>query len=543
MRLVMNIKTKIFASFLILILVILVLGISNIYSVNKLEKANIEQNLRMEQILLAKDFAKKTEDIILTAMDIIIDKEEGKIDSERTDTLTSTFAWLKQKGPELVNAADTPAEKEAANYVFNSIKKLEPVIMNDLTNAVVNNRGAEAFAKLDNDIDDAAGEMENKIAAMIKSVQSEVDETSAAMNAIVSKTKTFNLVLLIAAVLLGLIMAVLTLKSVLGPIKKLTFIAKDLAEGEGDLTKRVNIDTNDEIEVLSNYIDTFINNVHNVVAQIVHDSNTLTSSSGELAATTEELSATFNEQAMQVSEVASAMEEMSASSQEVLGSVEVVISKSADTNEKTGVGKNMLNQAVGEIEDIKSKISGLSDIIVQLADSSQQIGDILNVIDDIADQTNLLALNAAIEAARAGDQGRGFAVVADEVRKLAERTQNATGEVEGIISSLQNETANATSNMNEAIKSVEQGVQVIMDTNHVFDEIVSSIQEINSNNDLVGAAIQEESRTILSVNDNVQMIASAVEQSSRSVAEVASTVVHLQELSEKQNDMVEKFKV
>ena len=537
-----SIKQRIIGAFSAVGILILAQGWFSLTMVSELQDDNALLNQRIEEIALAKDMLQLKTDIALVSMDIIIDKEGGQIDPERDTALKAYFKKFHAIKDNFLELADTPEETTNTRAVVKAMTALEPVIMRNLYAAVRSEAPDEVFDQLDDDIDNAAGDVSDMVQTVVESVKQEVADANATMANAVDSARLGITLFSAAAVILAVIVVVIIVSKVIGSLAQMQRVVTELAEGDADLTKRLEVKDKAEIGSVANSLNRFVADIRRIVSEVKSGSSNVSAGSGQLAATTEELSATFNQQAAQVTEVASAMGEMNASSTQVLESLGSVMENAGRASHKTGEGKAILTDAVASINEINRQIDALGATVAKLSDSSTQIGEIVHVINGIAEQTNLLALNAAIEAARAGEAGRGFSVVADEVRGLAERTQSATSEVESIISNLQGETERAAKSMGDAESSVDKGVTVISSADSVFDEIVDAVKAIDQSNNVVNAAITEENQTIQSANENIHMIAAAVEESSRAITEVAQTVVDLEQQANHQMQLIQRFK-
>jgi methyl-accepting chemotaxis protein len=347
-------------------------------------------------------------------------------------------------------------------------------------------------------------------------------------------------VLLIAA---AIVIALFISRSVTSKLKDFVVVVGEFTAGEGDLSRRIPVTSQDELGMLAQNFNKFVENVHKIIISVKDSAEEVASGNNQLAATMEELTTTFNNQSEQVSDVARNMNTLSDSSKIMVASIAGNITKMQEANMSVKDGSGQLRNVLGNMDDIKNKTEKLNVTIESLAESSGKIGDILGVINDIADQTNLLALNAAIEAARAGDAGRGFAVVADEVRKLAERTQRSTSEISTIITSLQKESSMASGEMKEAGTSVNSGLVSIKKTDASFVEVLSSVHEIDGTTQDVNSNMNDQFTMIQTVSDNTNAIAAGIEESMHAVSEVAATVSHLQQRAESLKQLVSKFKV
>lgn len=378
-------------------------------------------------------------------------------------------------------------------------------------------------------------DMKDNFDGLLKKITISFDKSSI-------KVKGMQLVSVIIVMLTVLGLVYLTITIILKRLGSLTTMLREISEGEGDLTKRLDESGSDELAGVAQYFNMFVKNIQEIIRSVKQDSEEMSSGSTMLNVSTGELALTFSDQSSQITGIASAMEQMSVTSDEVMRSIQAVIERAGKAKEKTSDSKLKLDDAVTNIETIRDAASELAQTIENLSNSSVEIGEILIAINEIADQTNLLALNAAIEAARAGEAGRGFAVVADEIRKLAERTQSSTLQIEKIISNLQNETQIASEKMEIAERNVEGGTAAIEEVDSMFGEIVNAVEEIDAANTTIGTAVDEQVQTIVSVNENVQSISSGVSESSASIDEFSITAEDLKSKADNLKKLVDRFK-
>ena len=371
------------------------------------------------------------------------------------------------------------------------------------------------------------------------------DVSSASASIVSGQKSSFvaSVVLAVLAILVAVFVIIVLNASVIRPLDKLVERVNNLTSGDGDLTKRIDIHTKDELGELASHVNTFIENVQRIIKEVKDATDEVASGNNQLAATMEELSTTFDSQAQQISDMVLSMDSV----KDISHTTSTTLDKNMDILEsaatQTQTGAEQLNGVQRDMMTIKDETISLEEVIVQLAESSNQIGEILGVINDIANQTNLLALNAAIEAARAGEAGRGFAVVADEGRKLAERTQHATGEIESIITTLQQKSNLASVEMTKSVDSVQAGVDNIGATNEGFRSAVDSVMSLHKEMQLVANSVSNQYSTILTVVDNTQVIAAGIEESNSAVSEVNRTVAHLQERTDGLKTLVSRFQV
>lgn len=353
---------------------------------------------------------------------------------------------------------------------------------------------------------------------------------------------TMVVIMLILLVVIVAAVLVIIRRMLLRPLNALITMVEGLASGDGDLSKRIDVRSNDELGVLAAHVNIFIENIQKIIAEVKNVAEEVASGNEQLASTMEELSTTFTLQAEQVSSVAGNMEMMNDSSTKIVAELNNSLQIMTEADKSVAEGSSQLGLVTDKMNDIQNKANQLGVTIGSLRASSGRIGEILTVINEIADQTNLLALNAAIEAARAGDAGRGFAVVADEVRKLAERTQQSTKEVDQIIKTLQSESSQVYNGMSETAGSVAEGLSAVTEADRLFVSVVGSVKNVSSNTVDTNENMSRQQHMMHDVNDNTQGLASAIEESVNAINEIAATVSHLQERASSLKLLVSRFK-
>lgn len=339
-----------------------------------------------------------------------------------------------------------------------------------------------------------------------------------------------------------------TNKQVIMPIVKLKEAVEDISEG--DLTRRANLritflgrEIKDEITALGGSIDVMAGQMSQVIGRITDSSNHLASASEQLSTSAAQISEGANKQSNQTAHVATAMEEMNATVVEVARNSQQASESARTAQDVAEKGGTVVNQAISAMQEVAESTTVTADTIKRLGKSSEEIGTIVSVINDIADQTNLLALNAAIEAARAGEQGRGFAVVADEVRKLAERTTKATKEISAMIKAIQDETGKAVHAMDEGTSKVENGVNLANEAGDSLKQIFAGVENVTDMIGHIATSAEQQSATTEEITQNMDSIADVARTNVAAIGEVSKATNELAHLASELKELVSRFKI
>lgn len=386
-----------------------------------------------------------------------------------------------------------------------------------------------------------------------------------------NEIRNYSVLIGIIAIAVVLIVLFFISNSIVRPIDKTILMLKDIAQGEGDLTKKLEIHTNDEIEELANWFNLFVSKIQDLVGQVKNNAYALAASSNQIALVMEQsnngiedisksvndVSDSFQNNASIVEETTASIEEIASSTALISGEAEIAFESSNHILDSANIGAKHIKEIVEVINKVKESTDDVYKTVEDLKVSSNHIGEIVSIISGISQQTNLLALNASIEAARAGEHGKGFAVVAEEVRKLAEESKESTTKITTLINEIQKKSENADAAIKEGQQFVKISVEKADDTNSEFENILSAIKEITEKIEMMSnsskqqtqisedmaKAMDEISRTTLDNAGEVQQINAVVEEQVSSFEEITASIDELNNTAKVLKEYTDKFKV
>lgn len=348
----------------------------------------------------------------------------------------------------------------------------------------------------------------------------------------------------IISVLIGIMFAVGTFlyisnRMIIKPVRILSSAMAHIANN--DYSQPITYFNIDEIGTLAENARSMQQSMKEVLSTLTTSADQATSAASNLNNSSQEAEKTVIDQNYQTEQVATAMNEMSATVQEVAKNAQFASTSAQEARQLTSQSIKVVDSTIHSIKTLASEVEKTSDVVELLAEESENIGGILEVIRGIADQTNLLALNAAIEAARAGDQGRGFSVVADEVRTLSQRTQEATQQIQAMIEKLQTGANNAVTVLLSGRTQANNCVEKASETGKAISEIEHSITAINDMNILIASSAEEQSTVAEEINQNIIAINQSTEVNAANVANIKTNGSTVTELSDKFREITHRF--
>lgn len=375
------------------------------------------------------------------------------------------------------------------------------------------------------------------------SVLTDANKLDAIISQQVEESVTTELIAGSALVLLGLATIALMASRLVKPIREVVARLDDIASGEGDLTQRLDVKSQDEIGQLAGGFNQFLDKLQSIITDVVDTTFQIGTTTQQSTVAAQQTRNSSDSQFKEVDLVATASEEMTQTASLVVQNAETAVQEAQKANDAALSGQQVIEQSQQEMQHLVERMTAAVPVVEELAKNNANITEILSVIEGISEQTNLLALNAAIEAARAGEQGRGFAVVADEVRSLASGTQDSVGEIRQVIESVQKGTQDVVAAIQDGNDLANDSAQQVEKAVEEIRRIFTAVESISDMNSQIVKAAEEQQSVSAEVNQSVANIRDLSAQILTQAEESESVSSQIGELSQKQQQLVNQFKV
>ncbi len=455
------------------------------------------------------------------------DAVESKDPSERQRYI-ETIAQLRQTITERGERFEKTILTDEGRKLFDEFKEARKIYVeqyNKVLQLDEAGRDAEAVALMHGDAKKAAFHEQELLDKLVESKEKQANLTAENNNAVATTASRLMTTLIVIGVIMAVGLGLIISRIITTPLSKAVEVANRLADG--DLSVDVVATSGDETGQMLSAMGNMVRSLRDMVIQTVTISTGIAAASSQLHATSEQIATGAEEVASQSGTVATASEEMAATSSDIARNCNAAAEASMQSTASATAGARIVQETITGMGVIADRVRQTSRTVEALGTRSEEIGEIIGTIEDIADQTNLLALNAAIEAARAGEQGRGFAVVADEVRALAERTTKATKEIGAMIKTIQSETRDAVRAMDEGVQEAEKGAVSAQKSGEALEDILSRINEVAMQVSQIATAAEQQTATTSEVTTNIQQITEVVHQTANGAEETAGAAAQL----------------
>ena len=393
-----------------------------------------------------------------------------------------------------------------------------------------------------NEIGPLTLKIQTALGALIDQLKLQISDTSSGLTQQASDAGNKTLIGVLSSVILAILIALFMVRMMSLPLNAAVDAMRDLADGEGDLTHRLNDQGKSEIATMSRNFNNFAGKVQNLVAQVAQRIEKLSSVVAEVSKIVDQTQKGSELQRGQTEQVKIAITEMSTSVQDVAANANEAADSAQIADKSVESGQRVVGETISSINTLADEIETAVNVIHDLSHEIDSIGSLLDIIKSIAAQTNLLALNAAIEAARAGEQGRGFAVVADEVRSLASRTQDSTSQIEKTIEKLHTQAQEAVKAITLGQQKASTSVDNASNAGKALTEIASSVAIISNMNLQIAAASEQQSAVASEISGNVVGITKVADENASASLLLATTSESLDRIAEELQHVVSHFK-
>ncbi|KTB61172.1 chemotaxis protein [Pseudomonas viridiflava ICMP 13104] len=447
---------------------------------------------------------------------------------------------LNKKLDILKTFVDTPEEKTLTEQFMVTLGQYRSAL--DRSFVLANQSDSAGLNKLllidMKQIVDGSGKQLNDLAEFY---MTKVDAEGKSAEAQYSKSRDIVIAFVVLAGLCTIGLALWLTRSIVRPLQRAVNAAEQVAQG--DLTHSIEVDGDDEVTRLLRALATMQVNLRDAMRHIGSSATQLASAATELNSVTEDSYRGLHQQNAEIDQAATAINEMTSAVEEVARNAVSTSDASNQSSTSAQAGQTRVIETVQSIQTLTDNVQSTSALVQNLANQSQDIGKVLDVIRSIAEQTNLLALNAAIEAARAGESGRGFAVVADEVRALAHRTQQSTLEIDSMVSAMRSGSAQALDSMNISRDRADSTLSLAKGAGESLSEITASINQISERNLVIASAAEEQAQVSREVDRNIVNIRDLSMQSTQGANQISASSHELSRLAADLNQVVSRFKV